>query len=222
MTNTSLFNEAFSKLEKIHNTPCFEEIENIIFSRNANSQELYNEACEYLGLEVGETGHVIISDSQVLNVACITMAFAYIVDGDYEFPLFINQQRENIIISHLHDNLFAFANLQAITSIDGDLFSRFLSTLKFASGKYIIDSDALLLLIEMYLEIGDIQIAFSDYIFSIKNDRELLYDFSIDLSTLHRQTYDDKPYVALRGMVESQRLDRCSLDILNRGLGVLK
>lgn len=204
---------AYETVKSIAAEPYFDEIYNIIHSNEGTSSENYAKVASALGLEVGNSGFVVLDDSNVVKMAAISIVFSSLAEDNDNYPIFLNHQREALNVLYLTESYFIITGFDFVNQVDTEDETNFLNTLQLVSGNYIITAESLLSLVEYYTEMGDISIMFSDYIQGIKSDENLLCDFSVkraDVAILRNDT--------LLSMFDQGRMDSYSLDRISKGI----
>ncbi len=217
MKYANILDEAREKLLILSDELCFGEIENILYSQESENQDLYSEACQSLGLKVGGSGNAVITDENVLLFAAMSIIYSDASGTNASIPIFFNQERENIEVALIDDLLYLLVGMDIISTIEPDLKYQFLRTMNSYKNNYFMSASSILELIQCYAEIGDVNVAISDYVLNIRGDEELLCDFTTkDVVFVKNENPQAKK--VLKNMHSCGRLDVCSLDAILKGI----
>lgn len=217
MKYQDIVDSAYKKMQEMASLECFDEVYNIVNSEKSDNTELYQEACEFLGFVVGESGYVIIEDDNAQSLAAFSLVFCSLAEDGQSYPIFFNQERENIEVQYLTDDLFILSGIESIYPVEVELENQFLNTLNQVKGYHLISYSSILTILDCYKKIGDINIAIADYIQLIRRDDELLCNFNIsDVAFVGNSS--NQVNQVLKEMYQRDRLDSLSHKIIQKAL----
>lgn len=217
MQYQSMLNDAINKIEACHEANLLDELEAMLLADETIATEGKKKAAEIIGHILGAFDQPVLEPQNILNFAALTLQYATLAESGVVFPLFINQQRENLRVMYIDNELFLLQGIDTIEAIDDEMMRELYAHSRQADGFPVIPAAHLLHFIALYQEIEDISIAISDFCFAL-NSEVFCSDFSLQEVHFVGHGIPKETRAMLESIWRSQRLDSVSYNAIIKGL----
>lgn len=207
MQENTNYDVIYNKLAELSNRDCFEEIDTVIFQNQYRNKASLKEIADYFGFELNENFSFLIDGSSRLKLALISMIYMQLSEEEISYPIFLNNNKENIQLFYLENDLFIISGFQLTVELNEELQNSFYDTLRDTQYGYIIDTESIVELLENYDNYNSMEIAISDYVMNSRENRNLLNNFTNNGNLPRFDNVDKSLYYVLEKMTLQQRLD---------------